>query len=96
MLLRKLVRVGGAFRWSSIVLLLLYCSITDLLFGCLQVELTFRVGDVIYVYGDMDEDGFFTVRSKVALVKVISHYLVFSVLGGIPVKGLSVPGFLYE
>ena len=26
-----------------------------------QVELKFRVGDVIYVYGDMDEDGFFTV-----------------------------------
>lgn len=27
-----------------------------------QVELKFRVGDIIYVYGDMDEDGFFTVR----------------------------------
>ena len=26
-----------------------------------QVELKFKVGDVIYVYGDMDEDGFFTV-----------------------------------
>lgn len=26
-----------------------------------QVELKFRVGDVIYVYGGMDEDGFFTV-----------------------------------
>ena len=26
-----------------------------------QVELKFKVGDVIYVYGDMDEDGFYTV-----------------------------------
>ena len=26
-----------------------------------QVELKFRVGDIIYVYGDMDDDGFFTV-----------------------------------
>jgi len=25
-----------------------------------EVELKFRVGDVVYVYGDMDEDGFFT------------------------------------
>ena len=25
------------------------------------MELKFKVGDVIYVYGDMDEDGFFTV-----------------------------------
>jgi len=25
------------------------------------VELKFKVGDVIYVYGDMDEDGFYTV-----------------------------------
>ncbi|PFX31720.1 RIMS-binding protein 2 [Stylophora pistillata] len=25
-----------------------------------EVELKFRVGDIIYVYGDMDEDGFFT------------------------------------
>lgn len=26
------------------------------------MELKFRVGDIIYVYGDMDEDGFFMVR----------------------------------
>ena len=31
----------------------------------LQVELKFRVGDIIYVYGDMDEDGFFTVSDSV-------------------------------
>jgi len=30
-------------------------------FAVSQVELKFRVGDVIYVYGDLDEDGFFTV-----------------------------------
>ena len=30
-------------------------------FVVFQVELKFRVGDIIYVYGDLDEDGFFTV-----------------------------------
>ena len=30
-----------------------------------QVELKFRVGDVIYVYGDMDEDGFFAVSRRI-------------------------------
>lgn len=29
--------------------------------GCVQAELTFSAGDVIYVFGDMDEDGFFYV-----------------------------------
>ena len=33
-----------------------------------QVELKFRVGDIIYVYGDMDEDGFFTVSGAVTSI----------------------------
>jgi len=36
-----------------------YCYLFSHLFY--QVELKFKVGDVIYVYGDMDEDGFYTV-----------------------------------
>lgn len=27
-----------------------------------QVELKFRSGDIMYVYGEMDEDGFYTVN----------------------------------
>lgn len=39
--------------------------------GPLQVELTFKVGDIIHVYGDMDPDGFYTVRKKNHLIVII-------------------------
>lgn len=48
--------VGGKFLATCIFLLFVLL---------LQVELKFRVGDIIYVYGDMDEDGFFTVSDSV-------------------------------
>lgn len=34
---------------------------SGLLYHPLQAELTFSAGDVIYVFGDMDDDGFFYV-----------------------------------
>lgn len=49
--------VGGNF-FSHLYFLTLFVLV-------LQVELKFRVGDIIYVYGDMDEDGFFTVSDSV-------------------------------
>lgn len=40
---------------GSLLSLHLVCS------GCVQAELTFSAGDIIHVFGDMDEDGFFYV-----------------------------------
>lgn len=34
------------------------------LIAFLQAELTFNAGDIIYVFGEMDDDGFFYVSSE--------------------------------
>ncbi len=48
-----------------------YCDLTDVL----QMELNFRGGDVIIVYGHMDEDGFFVGEANGRRGLVPSNFL---------------------
>ena len=41
----------------------------------LEVELPFRTGDVIYVYGDMDDDGFYLAELRGQRGLVPSNFL---------------------
>lgn len=41
----------------------------------LQAELTFSAGDIIHVFGDMDEDGFFYVSVNMTLAFGVACFL---------------------
>lgn len=54
---------GPGEHTTCVVVVVHYYLIINSLFccGCAQAELTFSAGDIIHVFGDMDEDGFFYV-----------------------------------
>jgi len=49
-------------RWSFLLITCLF-----FFWDWIQAELTFSAGDIIHVFGDMDEDGFFYVSVTVTL-----------------------------
>ena len=53
----------------------------------LEVELPFRTGDVIYVYGDMDDDGFYLAELRGQRGLVPSNFL-----SEVPNQGRGGPG----
>lgn len=50
-----------SFCFMGLKCLLITCSVC---YAPVQAELTFSAGDIIHVFGDMDEDGFFYVSLK--------------------------------
>ena len=53
----------------------MFTCFTFLLFSSSQVELAFKQGDVIYVMGEMDEDGFFSGEASGVRGLVPSNFL---------------------
>ncbi len=59
----------------------------------LEVELPFRTGDVIYVYGDMDDDGFYLAELRGQRGLVPSNFLTEAPnQGGVGPRGAVGPG----
>lgn len=64
-------------REHTICVVVVLFNICPVCYGSVQAELTFSAGDIIHVFGDMDEDGFFYVSVNMPREFEVICFLIF-------------------